>query len=109
MLACDEQIQARQSSVSSEGWRFVARVTHEDILNRTDSLVESHVKLGSISLSKFLASITFDEKTEVDVAKVVEAFCVASALDVEAAQRTDSKAAAFRDWLIYEKATRDLD
>ena len=82
-------------------------MTHDDVLNRTDHLNESHVKLGSITLGKFLTLIMFDEKAETDAVKVVDAFCIASHLDAEATQESRSKAKAFRSWLIKEKAVKD--
>ncbi|KAJ4291960.1 hypothetical protein N0V90_009858 [Kalmusia sp. IMI 367209] len=103
ILACAEQVQARQSSISSAGWNFVTRITSDDILTRTDYLTESHVKLGSISLGKFIAKIPFDDKEEIDATKVVDAFCLASRLDGEATYGSQSKAKAFRIFMVREK------
>ncbi|KAL5396307.1 hypothetical protein PMIN02_003343 [Paraphaeosphaeria minitans] len=89
ILACAEQVHARQSSNSSD-----------------DYLTEAHVKLGSISLGKFLGKIPFDDKGDVAAMKVVEAFCLASHLDGEATYGAQFKAKAFRSWFVREKAAR---
>jgi hypothetical protein len=106
ILACAEQVQARQSSISSNGWNFVTRTTHDDILTHTDYLTEAHFKLGSISLGKFLDKIPFDDKGEIAATKVVDAFCLASHLDGEATYGVQSKAKAFRSWYVREVATK---
>ncbi|KAL5385513.1 hypothetical protein DPSP01_004627 [Paraphaeosphaeria sporulosa] len=106
ILACAEQVHARQSSNSSDGWNFVTRTTHDDILTHTDYLTEAHVKLGSISLGKFLGQIPFDDKGDVAAVKVVDAFCLASHLDGEARYGAQSKAKAFRSWYVRESAVK---
>lgn len=106
-LACTEQLQARQSSISPDGWAFVTRTTRDDILTSTDYLSESRVKLGSISLGKFLSNMPFNGQTEIDATKVVEGFCLASHLDTEAIKGSHSKAKAFRSWLVSRKASME--
>ncbi|KAJ4360489.1 uncharacterized protein N0V89_001054 [Didymosphaeria variabile] len=106
-LVCAEQVQARQSSITSDGWNFVTRTTPENTLTHIDYLTESHVKLGSITLGKFLDKIPFDDENGIAAIKVVEAFCLASHLDGEATYGSQSKAKAFRSWYVRENAAKE--
>ena len=84
----------------------MTRTTQDDILTHAGYLAEAHIKLGSISLGKFLGKIPFDDKGDVAATKVVDAFCLASHLDGEATYGPQSKAKAFRSWLVRENAVK---
>ncbi|KAL1598907.1 hypothetical protein SLS60_008052 [Paraconiothyrium brasiliense] len=81
--------------------------TKRQVIKAFDYLTESHLKLGSISLGKFLSKIPFDDKDGIAAIKVVEAFCLASHLDGEATYGSQSKAKAFRSWYVRESAAKE--
>ncbi|KAF1980066.1 hypothetical protein BU23DRAFT_444461, partial [Bimuria novae-zelandiae CBS 107.79] len=105
-LACDEQEKARQSSETPYGWNFVTRTSYDDILTYTDYVTQSRVKLGSIKLGDFLLMVPFDDKLEVAVTDVVEAFRLGSHHDKEAMNGPKSKAKAFRSWFVKERMVK---
>lgn len=100
-LASTEQSYARQYSTKLDEWGLVARTTpdYKDIASG-DYLVQSRVKLGTITLRQFLSLILFDQENKVPAANVVDAFCAASYLDGKTNLDARNKARAFRSWLI---------
>lgn len=98
LLASTEQMYARQCSTTPDGWHVVSRTTPD--LTSTDYIAQLQVKLGSITLRQFLELIPFDEKDEVGALRVVEAFLAASHLDAKAGIGAESKARAFRNWML---------
>jgi hypothetical protein len=101
MLACNEQILARQTSPSSTGWDAVSRITPE--IAAFDYITLARVKLGSVTLQQFLDLIPFNQQDEVTVQAVVEAFIAASHKDAKSGTGTGSKARAFRQWMLKQK------
>jgi hypothetical protein len=103
-LASAEQLYARQYSTGSNGWDLVSRTTLSVMgVTSVDYIIQLQVKLGSITLRKFLDLIPFDQFNEVSALRVVEAFCVASHLNATAGTGAQSKARAFRRWLVDQK------
>ncbi|KAL6157106.1 hypothetical protein ACJQWK_06375 [Exserohilum turcicum] len=103
-LSSTEQLRARQCSTRSEGWNLVSRTT----LDCTDAasvdyMLQSRVKLGSITLRQFLDMIPFDHHNEVAAMRVVEAFSAASHIDAKAEQGVENKARVFRSWIVSRK------
>jgi len=102
-LAASEQLYARQCS-AGQGWDLVMRTTLSLIdVTSVDYIVQSQVKLGSITLRQFLDLVPFDEVDEVAALRVVEAFSIASRLDATACIAARSKARAFRKWMVDQK------
>ena len=101
-LAATEQLQAREQSLSGEGWEFVSRI--DATSNQDDYVTNAHVKLGSICLRQFLELVPFDEKDEVAAMNVVEAFGAASHLDASVGISTGLKARGFRKWMLRQRA-----
>ncbi|KAF2683598.1 hypothetical protein K458DRAFT_418582 [Lentithecium fluviatile CBS 122367] len=101
LLASSEQLHARQTSTSPEGWEFVTRTTHDLVCGpHEDYLNQARIMLGSISLGEFLRMMPFDEEGNVGALSMVEAFCAASHLDAKATAGVGSKAKAFRSWMV---------
>ncbi|KAI4614744.1 uncharacterized protein J4E87_009339 [Alternaria ethzedia] len=102
-LAASEQLYARQCS-AGQGWDLVMRTTLSLVdVTSVDYIVQSQVKLGSITLRQFLDLIPFDEVDEVAALRIVEAFSIASHLDATACIGARSKARAFRKWMVDQK------
>ncbi|PVH95850.1 hypothetical protein DM02DRAFT_484421, partial [Periconia macrospinosa] len=97
-LASTEQILARQSSPTSDGWEFVQRTVSDMSPASDDYLMQSHVRLGVISLQSFLEMVPWDDGDQTDTVNVVDAFCAASHLDQSLSR--ESKARAFRSWMV---------
>ena len=103
-LAASEQLYARQCS-AGQGWDLVMRTTLSLMdVTSVDYIVQSQVKLGSITLRQFLDLIPFDEVDEVAALRIVEAFSVASHLDATTCMGARSKARAFRKWMVDQKS-----
>jgi hypothetical protein len=103
LLAAIEQMDARECSSVPDGWEFVTRTTHELAFGYEDYLNQAHIKLGSITLGRFLKMFPFDKDENVGAMSVVEAFCAASHLDAKANCGTRSRAKAFRSWMVRRK------
>ena len=99
-LASTEQRFVRQSSSLATGWELVSRITPNITTGGVDYLTQAHVKLGSVTLRQFLELIPFDENGGTGSMAVVEAFCAASHLDKNTEIRSESKAKAFRAWML---------
>lgn len=104
-LASTEQLHARQYSTKLEGWGLVARTTvdYKDVAT-TDYVVQSRVKLGTITLRQFLSMIPFDQDNTVAAMKVLDAFSAASHLDAKTDTDVENKAKAFRSWIISQRS-----
>jgi len=102
-LAASEQLYARQCS-AGQGWDLVMRTTLSLMdVTSVDYIVQSQVKLGSVTLRQFLDLIPFGEDDEVAALRIIEAFSVASHLDATACMGARSKARAFRKWMVDQK------
>ena len=86
-------------------WEFVQRTVSDMTPASDDYLMQAHVKLGIINLQSFLEMIPWDNKDHTDTMNVVEAFCAASHLDQTLSR--ESKARAFRSWMVREKLIKD--
>ncbi|CAI6336456.1 unnamed protein product [Periconia digitata] len=105
-LASTEQVLARQSSPNPNGWEFVQRTVLDTTPPTSDDyILQSQVRLGIISLQRFLDMIPWDDKDQADTVNVVDAFCAASHLDQTLSR--ESKARAFRSWMVREKMTKN--
>lgn len=98
MLSSNEQIHMRQRSSRERGWDLVTRINPNDA--DAGHVVQGRVKLGSITLQRFLDLIPFDAKDEVAAIHAVEAFMAASHIDRQAGSSDDSKGRAFRSWMV---------
>lgn len=97
-LAWKEQLLYRQSSTNPEDWNLVTRVTHD--ISNFNCVTMSRVLLGSISLQQFVDYIPFNGHDEAPTVVVVEAFKNASHVNAEESHNMESKARAFRRWLL---------
>lgn len=106
-LASTEQLYARQHSTKPDGWGLVARtsVDYKDVAT-TDYVMQSRVKLGTITLLQFLSMIPFNQDNMVGAMTVLEAFSAASHLDAKTNMDAENKAKAFRSWIISQRSTR---
>lgn len=103
-LASSEQLYARQYSARTQRWDLVSRTTLNVMdVTSVDYVVQSQVKLGSITLRQFMELIPFDEFDEVAALRIVEAFSVASHMDATADTSAQSKARAFRKWIVEQE------
>lgn len=104
-LASSEHLYARQCSTKSDGWGLVTRTTvgYNDVAT-TDYVVQSRVKLGTITLRKFLSLIPFEKDNTVAAMKVIDAFSAASHLDTKTNMDAENKARAFRSWIISQSS-----
>jgi hypothetical protein len=96
-LAAAEQETARKESLRG-GWNLVSRIDATN--HHNDYVAHAQIKLGSITLAKFLELMQFDEEEMIGVLAVLQAFGVASYLDAVAGNGTGSKAKAFRQWFV---------
>lgn len=103
-LASTEQILARKSSPTPKGWEFVQRTISDTVPASDDYLMHAQVKLGIITLQGFLDMVPWDDQDQADTMSVVDAFCAASHLDQTLSRQ--SKARAFRSWVVREKLGR---
>lgn len=103
-LASSEQLYARQYSARTQGWDLVSRTTLNVVdVTSVDYVVQSQVKLGSITLRQLMELMPFDAFNEVGAIRIVEAFSVASHMDAMAGIGAQSKARAFRRWIVEQE------
>lgn len=104
-LASTEHSYARQYSTKPDGWGLVTRTTvgYKDIAI-ADYVVQSRVKLGTITLRQFLSMISFDQDNTAAVVKILDAFSAASYLDAKTNMDAENKARAFRSWIISQRS-----
>jgi hypothetical protein len=100
-LASVEQLYARQYSTKLDKWGLVARTTpdYKDLAS-VDYVLQSRVKLGSITLRQLLDMVPFDQDNAVAVTKVIDAFSAASHLDVKTNMDITNKGRALRSWIV---------
>ncbi|CAA9960867.1 hypothetical protein PTMSG1_04251 [Pyrenophora teres f. maculata] len=107
-LSSTEQMYARRLSKEPDGWELVPRIK-PDVIDVTsiDYVVQLQIKLGSITLRKFLDMIPFDENNQAAAMQVVDAFSAASHMDAKNAMGTRTKARVFRSWIVERKAVME--
>ncbi|XP_014558958.1 hypothetical protein COCVIDRAFT_93170, partial [Bipolaris victoriae FI3] len=103
-LASTEQLYARQCSTKLDRWGLVARTTldYRDTAS-VDYVVQSRIKLGSISLRQLLDMVPFEQDNGAAVTKVVDAFSAASHMDAKTNMDMSNKARALRSWIVSQQ------
>lgn len=105
ILASKEQRLYRRSSMDPDDWDLVTRITPND--PDFDCITMARVRVGSISLQQFVDSIPFDISGETPTLATVLAFKNASRMDAEQARCGESKASAFRSWLLSQEKAEE--
>ncbi|KAF2660079.1 hypothetical protein K491DRAFT_712110 [Lophiostoma macrostomum CBS 122681] len=100
ILAATEQETVRKEALRG-GWELVSRI--DATSHNSDYVARAQIKLGSITLAKFLDLMQFDEEEMIGAINVIEAFSVACFLDGNAGNGTGSKAKAFRRWNVEQQ------